>query len=44
MYGKETNRSKTNEQITTVVYLHVILFRMQEKMQLQRKNLILRER
>ena len=34
MYGKERSCSETNEQITTVVYLYVIFFRMHEKMQL----------
>ena len=30
-YGRKRNHSKTPEQITSFVYLHVILFRMHEK-------------
>ena len=31
MYGREKNQLKRPEQITSIVYFHVILFRMHER-------------
>ena len=31
LYGRERNRLKTPEQITSVIYLHVTLFKIHEK-------------
>ena len=39
MYGRVRNRLKTLEQITRVVYLHVILFRMRERYTATEKKL-----
>ena len=39
LYGRERNRLKTPEQVTRVIYLHVILFRMRERYTATEKKL-----